>query len=359
MPGQFFVCLFLILSSGDIERISKHIIGVRGKRDISGEIKMIDIEAKLDYLRSQVSETEVLEFKEAKNTYDSKKSGKYFSALSNEANLSGKEDAWLVFGIKDKDKSIVATQFRTDTAKLQNLKAEIADKTTHRITFKEIYEVNTRQGRVILFQIPPAPKGIPLAWEGHYYGRDGEQLNALNLEELERIRKQASEDDWSIGICEQATISDLSEEAILKDRELYAVKNPALLEEIKQWDDMTFFLNKAKICIKGRVTHTAILLLGKPESESLINPAVAKISWILKDRDNIEKDYAHFCCPFLLSIEKVHKKIRNLKYRYLPGGSLFPDEVDSYDPYIIREALNNCIAHQDYIKVFNTKEVCC
>ncbi len=308
---------------------------------------MIDIKAKLDHLRLQTSETEVLEFKEAKNTYDFNKLGKYFSALSNEANLLGKEDAWLVFGIKDKDKSIVDTQFRTDTAKLQSLKAEIANKTTHRITFKEIYELNTEEGRVVLFQIPPAPKGIPVAWAGHYYGRDGEQLNALNLEELERIRKQSRADDWSIGICEQATISDLSEEAISKARELYAVKNSCLLEEIEQWDDMTF-LNKAKICIKGRITCTAILLLGKPESESLINPAVAKISWILKDRDNIEKDYAHFCCPFLLSIEKVHKKIRNLKYRYLPGGSLFPDEVDSYDPYIIREALNNCIAHQDY-----------
>lgn len=29
-------------------------------------------------------------------------------------------------------------------------------------------------------------------------------------------------------------------------------------------------------------------------------------------------------------------------------GSLFPEEVDQYDPYIIREALNNCIVHQDY-----------
>lgn len=308
---------------------------------------MTDIKAKLDYLRSQVSETEVLEFKEAKNNYDFKKLGKYFSALSNEANLLGKEEAWLVFGIKDKYKSIVGTRFRNNTAKLQNLKAEIADKTTNRITFKEIYEINTEDGRVILFQIPPAPKGIPMAWEGHYYGRDGEQLNALNLEELERIRKQSGEDDWSIGICEQATISDLSEEAILKARELYTVKNPGLLEEIKQWDNMTF-LNKAKICIKGRITRTAILLLGKPESESLINPAVAKITWILKDRDNMEKDYAHFTCPFLLSIEEVYKKIRNLKYRYLPEGSLFPDEVDSYEPYIIRESLNNCIAHQDY-----------
>jgi len=45
----------------------------------------------------------------------------------------------------------------------------------------------------------------------------------------------------------------------------------------------------------------------------------------------------------------VSAKIRNLKYRYIAGNTLFPEEVDQYDPYIIREALNNCIAHQDYM----------
>ncbi len=307
----------------------------------------MDIEAILENLLSLSSENEVLEFKEAKNSCNFDELGKYFSALSNEANLLGKEDAWLVFGVKDNGKKIVGTHFRADTTKLQNLKAEIANKTTHRISFKEIHEVHTPQGRVILFQIPPAPKGIPLAWAGHYYGRDGEQLNALNLEELERIRKQGCENDWSSEICRKATISDLSEEAILRARELYTAKNSDLRHEIELWDEKTF-LNKVKICIKGKVTRTAILLLGKPESEYLINPAVAKISWILKNRDNIEKDYAHFSCPFLLSVEAVFKKIRNLKYRYLAEESLFPDEVESYDPYIIREALNNCIAHQDY-----------
>lgn len=308
---------------------------------------MMDIKAKLDYLCSQDSENEILEFKKAKNNYDFKKLGKYFSALSNEGNLFAKENAWLVFGVRDKNKTIVGTNFRTDKAKLQNLKSEIAHQTTNRITFKEIHEVHTPQGRVLLFQIPPAPKGIPIAFAGHYYGRDGESLNALNLEEIERIRKQARNNDWSSGICEQASIFDLSEEAVLKARDLYGVKNHALLDEIKQWDDITF-LNKAKLSIKGKITRTAILLLGKPEAEFFIKPAVAKISWILKDRDNIEKDYAHFCCPFLLNIEKVYQKIRNLKYRYFRNDSLFPDEVDSYDPYIIREALNNCIAHQDY-----------
>ncbi len=308
---------------------------------------MIDIQSTLAHLLSHVAETEVLEFKEAKNDYSFKKLGKYFSALANEANLQEREDAWLVFGVKDSDKSIVDTRYRSNPVKLDRLKSEIADKTTNRITFKAIHEVETPDGRVILFQIPAAPRGIPVAWEGHYYGRDGESLAPLNLEELERIRRQVQNVDWSRGICEEATLADLSEKAVTKAKELYLAKNPDLEDEISLWDDTTF-LNKSRICINGQITRTAILLLGKPEAEHFLSPAVARISWILKDRDNVEKDYAHFGCPFLLTAEQVYAKIRYIKYRYLAADSLFPEEVDSYDPYIVREALNNCIAHQDY-----------
>ncbi len=308
---------------------------------------MIDIQSTLAHLLSHVAETEVLEFKEAKNDYSFKKLGKYFSALANEANLQEREDAWLVFGVKDSDKSIVDTRYRSNTAKLDRLKSEVAGKTTNRITFKAIHEVETPDGRVILFQIPAAPRGIPVAWEGHYYGRDGESLAPLNLEELERIRRQVQNVDWSRGICEEATLADLSEKAVTKAKELYLAKNPDLEDEISLWDDTTF-LNKSRICINGQITRTAILLLGKPEAEHFLSPAVARISWILKDRDNVEKDYAHFGCPFLLTAEQVYAKIRYIKYRYLAADSLFPEEVDSYDPYIVREALNNCIAHQDY-----------
>ena len=34
--------------------------------------------------------------------------------------------------------------------------------------------------------------------------------------------------------------------------------------------------------------------------------------------------------------------------RELPGGTLFPDTMKQYDDYTIREALHNCIAHEDY-----------
>ncbi|HMS67276.1 MAG TPA: ATP-binding protein [Saprospiraceae bacterium] len=107
-------------------------------------------------------------------------------------------------------------------------------------------------------------------------------------------------------------------------------------------------MNKAKVTIQGKITKSAIILLGKPESDHFINPSQARITWILKDKDNIEKDYEHFSCPIILSINLVQQKIRNLKYRYIKDGTLFPDEVDQFDPYIIRESLNNCIAHQDY-----------
>jgi ATP-dependent DNA helicase RecG len=153
--------------------------------------------------------------------------------------------------------------------------------------------------------------------------------------------------DWSAQIINGATIYDLSIEAIDFARKQYIEKNKKIEAEILIWDDITF-LNKAKVCIQGKITKTAILLLGKPESDHFISPAQAKISWILKDKENVEKDYEHFGCPFILTINGVKNKIRNLKYRYIKDGTLFPDEVDQFDPYIIRESLNNSIAHQDY-----------
>lgn len=88
------------------------------------------------------TETEILEFKEAKNNYDFDKLGKYFSALTNEANLSNVSEAWLIFGVNDKP-NVVGTQFRSDPADLQSLKAEVANHTTNHITFINIYEVMT------------------------------------------------------------------------------------------------------------------------------------------------------------------------------------------------------------------------
>ena len=299
---------------------------------------------KLKHLLRSGTETEILEFKEAKTQFSIDKLGKYFSALSNEANLKGKDCSWFIFGINNY-RTIVGTHI--SEKQLNEYKHEIAKNTSPTMSFRNTHRIKTPQGDVIMLEIPAAPKGMPVAWKNLYYARDGESLTGLNIEKIERIRSQNIKDDWSAQIINEATVNDLSPEAILKAKEQFAEKNPKLKDTIASWDDITF-LNKAKVCINGKITRTAILLLGRPESDHFLSPGTSKITWILKDRDNIEKDYAHFSCPLLLEVDNVYAKIRNLKYRYLQSGTLFPDEVDQFDPYIIREAIHNCIAHQDY-----------
>ena len=313
---------------------------------VAYERSVIDATKKLNDLLGLSAENEVVEFKEAKNGYDFAKLGKYFSALSNEANLKRQPAAWLVFGVSDM-RRVVGTAYRTVRKDLDSLSKEIADKTTGRITFVHIHEVQHAQGRAVLFEIPAAPKGMPVAFDGHFYGRDGESLVALNLEEIERIRTQSVLEDWSAVVVPEALLNDLDEEALRVARKNYKSKFPDKALEVDTWDVPTF-LNKAKLTVKGMLTRTALLLLGKDEAEHFLVPSDPKIRWLLKDRDNNDRDYAVFGLPMLLAVDKVYDKIRKLKYRYIREGTLFPEEVDQFEPYAIREALNNCIAHQDY-----------
>jgi len=308
----------------------------------------IEIMNKLQSILKLSNESEIIEFKEAKSTYSFEKIGKYFSALSNEANLKGKKCAWLIFGINDK-RDIIGTNYRRDTNSLNSLKREVADKTTNRITFIEIHNCEYKSKRILMFQIPDAPKSIPIAWQGHYFGRDHNSLGPLNLEEIERIREQDNIKDWSAAIIPDASLDDLDKPAIQVAKENFKKKFPDKISEINEWDDITF-LNKAKLTIKGQITRTAILLLGKDASEYFLSPSVAKIRWILKDSNGYDKDYLNVGCPLLLSSDRIYSKIRNVKYRYIKNGTIFPEEVDQYEPFTIREALNNCIAHQDYLE---------
>ena len=187
-------------------------------------------------------ENEVVEFKKAQNGFDTQKLGEYFSALSNEANLGQEEFAWLLFGIHDKTHAVLGSSYKPTRPSLDALKREIAEGTNCGITFTEIHEIMYQGKRVIMFQIPAAPKGIPTSYKGHYYGRDGESLVALSLHELESIRNQSQQSDWSARIIKGATLDDLDPKAISIARSLYIAKNKKNAAEIAEWDDITLSL---------------------------------------------------------------------------------------------------------------------
>lgn len=293
-------------------------------------------------------ESEVVEFKEAKSNYSFNDIGKYFSALSNEANIRGFQEAWLIFGISN-DKKFVGTEFRKQGS-LQNLKKELVNGTNERLTFMEIYELTMERCRVVAFQIPPAIRGIPTTWQGAAYAREHESVCPLPMNKVDLIRSQIGM-DWSKEIVEEASMDDLDSEAVARARELFSKRQSdrkKAQEILNKLSDIEV-LNKAGITIKGKITRTALLLLGNSESAHYFDGFIPRITWTLYNADNSVKTYEHFDMPMLLAVDKVYSRIRNIKYRYIAGQqTLFPDEVDQYEPELIKEIINNCIAHQDY-----------
>ena len=204
----------------------------------------------LDKLLAMSDETELVEFKEAKNDFSKDKLGQYFSALSNEANLMGVDSAWLVFGVADKTHEIVGTNFIDTTKKLNTLKLFINQQTSPNMSFKEIVPIKKNGKHVIIFEVPAAPRGIPVSFNGHYYGREGESIVGLSQDKLKRIFSQTVP-DWSATIVPAATFDDLDPVAIAVAREAYKKKYPSRTEDVNSWDDKKF-LDKAKLTIKGK-----------------------------------------------------------------------------------------------------------
>ena len=293
-------------------------------------------------------ENEVIEFKEANDNFKTDVIGKYFSALANEANLRGKEQAWLVFGVRDATRSVVGTDYRAESERLHSLKHQIASGTEPSTTFREIHELQHKKGRVVMMEVPASPVGLPIAWKGHYYARAGSSLTSLGIDKQDQIRNQTLGVDWTAQIVEEAMPRNLDPAAIAKAREAFAEKhsNRISIDEVNRWN-LPSFLERARLTRDGKITRAALLLLGKDETSALLSPHMAQLTWDLRGE---ERAYEHFGPPFLINTTELYQRIRNIQIRMLPPNSLMPVEISKYDRRVVLEALNNCIAHQDYYR---------
>src|SRR5690606_36044333 len=110
----------------------------------------------------------------------------------------------------------------------------------------------------ILFEIPAAPRGMPIACNGHFYARAGESLTNLSLDKIDEIRAQTAMTDWSAQIVPDATLDDLDPVAVQKARDAFARKHSGRLspDEIEGWTTAAF-LDRAKITQNGKITRAA------------------------------------------------------------------------------------------------------
>ncbi len=291
-------------------------------------------------------ESELVEFKEANDNYSTDKVGEYFSALANEANLRGADAAWLVFGVRNRTRAVVGTEYRQDRERLESLKMQVAQGSEPSASFRDLYVLDHADGRVILMEIPPAPRGIPISWKGHYFARNGESLAPLSWDKQDEIRNQTVQGDWTAAVVPGASIGDLDEGSVQRARDAFARKyaNRIPEEEVAAWS-VAAFLDRARLTQDGQITRAALLLLGKPESAWRLSPHPAQLTWNLVGP---EQAYEHFSPPFFLATTTLFQRIRNIQLRLLPHDQLLVEEVSKYDQQIVLEALHNCIAHQDY-----------
>ncbi len=296
----------------------------------------------LEELCAYENEKTWLEFKQNYNNHED--IGEYISALSNGACIDNKPFGYLIWGVKNDTHEITGTSFKISKAKKGNQDLELWLRTfLHPKVHFDIFEFVYKSKVITLLKIPAAVSEPTHFQKKPFIRINSQKTDLRNHPAL--IRKiYNSQEDWSAKICEQATLNDLDATAIYIARNIYAANHERYMNEILKLDDASL-LDKMKITVNGKVTNTALILLGKSEAARLLLPAVAQITWKL---DSDEKAYEHFHPPFLLKTTELLNRIRNIRYKIFPDTQLVAIEVLKYEPRVILEALHNCIAHQDY-----------
>ena len=288
------------------------------------------------------------EFKNLKNSFCGDEKDDVISYVSAIANMEGGD---LVIGVHDKTLEIVGTDtYNYDRQKaILRLTERCVNLSTEGLDIDEFITDDTNR-KVWVIHIPKHLPKRPVFAHNKAWQRIEDSLVEITTERMSAILDEPifCETDWSAQIVADATIDDLDEVAIAKARKMFKkVHNRIPEAEVNAWSVETF-LSKCGIIKNGGITRAAIILLGKYEAAFKLRPSVAQVTWTRRDEKQDVVDYEHFTVPFILTVDEILSKIENLTMREMPGGTLFPDTMKQYDDYTIREALHNCIAHQDY-----------
>ena len=322
-----------------------------GKRLYLIYISMTELELQQYLLREYPQENtrcEWKEFKNLKNSFCGDEKNDVISYVSAIANMEGGD---LVIGVHDKTLEIVGTDtYNYDRQKaILRLAERCVNLSTEGLDIDEFITDDTNR-KIWVIHIPKHLPKRPVFAHNKAWQRIEDSLVEMTTERMSAILDEPifSETDWSAQIVSDATIDDLDEVAIAKARMMFKKVHSRIPEaEVNAWSVETF-LSKCGIMKNGGITRAAIILLGKYESAFKLRPAVAQVTWTRRDEKQDVVDYEHFTVPFILTVDEILSKIENLTMREMPGGTLFPDTMKQYDDYTIREALHNCIAHQDY-----------
>ncbi|AUX26690.1 hypothetical protein SOCEGT47_072600 [Sorangium cellulosum] len=280
-------------------------------------------------------EDEHLEFKEAKNRFDFEELVRYCCALSNEC--GGR----IVLGVTDRrPRKVVGSNAFLDLART---KQGLIERLRLRI---EALEIRHPDGRVVAFEVPPRPVGVPIQAAGAYWMRGGESLVPMTTDQLKRILDEAQPDFSAVG-CPGATLDDLDPRAIHVFRTRWASNSRR--EDLNDLSVEQLLLDADLLSPRGEVTYAAMILLGARQALSRhLAQAEVIFEYRADEASTAYQQRKEYREGFLLYHDDLWSAVnaRNEVYSYRDG--MFRREIPAFSEDAVREAVLNAISHRDY-----------
>lgn len=303
---------------------------------INQEFSGVIVTATLELLNQLMNsrENEHLEFKEAKNRYGFEELVDYAVALANEGG------GMMILGVSNSiPRRVVGSQAFQD---VERTCAGLTERLGLKFAASELQHPD---GRVVVFEIPPRHKGIPVHHKGAYWMRSGESLVPMTPDMLKRIFEEA-DPDFSSQLCQGVRFGDLDQQAIEEFRRLWfqKTKNEALLGLSPEQ-----LITDAELLVDGQITYAALILLG---SQKALTKYMVQSELVFEYRSSEASGAAQQRAEFRQGYFLFHKQLWDLinlrnDIQHFHDG-LFVRDIKTFNEVAIREAIQNAIAHRDY-----------
>ena len=294
-------------------------------------------------------ENEWIEFKI--NNDDPYIVGEYISALSNSAALWNKEHAYLIYGVGDKSKEVVGTEFDFNNSKKGNepLYNWLYRKLKPQIEFNA-YEIYYNQKRILIIEIDRA-KLYPIEFDNIAYIRVGQQKRKLcDYKEKEKklwdeLNKTSFEEEIALSKLEIQEVIDLLDVSVYY--KMLELPLPETKEKIIEDFVEEGFIKE--IYGKLAITNLGAILFANNihQFKSITRKSIRLIQY--KDKDKLETiREINYDNGYAICFEEILKNLDLLTPQNEHIGLALRKQVKMYPEIALRELIANAMIHQDF-----------
>jgi ATP-dependent DNA helicase RecG len=263
--------------------------------------------------------------------------------IKNAVCLANQRGGCVLVGIADRTKGRKKAIAGMGDVSYRGLERDVYDATDPHILI-ELEELHAPEGILLMAHVP---KGIPphTTSSGRAWIRIDDGCVPLTGSTIARMVSSSGALDLSAAPAEDATLADLSPEALQKGRD-YLRRRPGLAS-LAEEDDETL-LRGLRLISGSELTQAAILLFGKPDAITRFLPQheIAVLRYTSSTRFDRRLDLRG---PLLLDLTRIENELAAASsLRTVQPRGFAQLELPTIDWEVAREATLNAVAHRDY-----------